>query len=78
MVSMGLDNGSTNMGRRNSIKSRFLDKNEGCFIDGCNCHLAHLAAAAGGKAFRSISGFNVDDHQVDLLQREHLAKRNFV
>ena len=66
VVSMGLDNCSTNMGRRNSIKSRFSDKNEASFIAGCNCHLAHLAAAAGGRAFRSISGFNVEDHQVDL------------
>ena len=66
VVSIGLDNGSTNMGKRNSIKSRFLEKNAACFIAGCNCHLAHLAAATGGKAFKDKTGFNVEDHQVDI------------
>ena len=66
VVSIGLDNCSTNMGKRNSIKSRFLEKNVACFIAGCNCHLAHLAAASGGKAFKDKTGFNVEDHQVDI------------
>ena len=51
-VSIGLDNTSTNMGYKNSIKSRILHKNLSVFVAGCSCHLAHLAAGSGGKAYQ--------------------------
>ena len=65
-VSIGLDNTNSNMGNNNSLKSRILKKNPNCFVAGCNCHLSHLAASKGGKAFAEVSGFDVEDHQIDL------------
>ena len=50
LVCIGLDNTNTNMGNKNSVKSRVLDKNSDCFIAGCNCHLSHLAACKGRGA----------------------------
>ena len=44
VYSVGLDNTNLNIGNKNSVKSRVLAKNPQCFIAGCNCHLAHLAA----------------------------------
>ena len=54
------------LGEHNSVKSRIRIKNECCFIAGCSCHLAHLAAGRGGKGYTSISGFDIEEHQVDL------------
>ena len=44
VYSFGLDNTNSNIGNKNSVKSRVLEKYPQCFIAGCNCHLAHLAA----------------------------------
>ena len=65
-VSVGLDNTNVNMGNRNSVKSRVLQKNPCCFIAGCNCHLAHIAAKKGGSAYSKTSQFDIEDHMVDL------------
>lgn len=65
-VSMGVDNTNSNVGEHNSLKSRILTKNPRCFIAGCSCHLAHLAAGRGGKAYTSTSGFDMEEHQVDF------------
>ena len=43
-----------------------MTKNPRCFIAGCSCHLAHLAAVKGGKAYASASGFDMEEHQVDF------------
>ena len=66
VVSFGLDNTNSNMGCRNSLKSRILEKNSCCFVAGCNCHLVHLAAGKGGQAYEGITGFSCEDHQCDL------------
>ena len=66
VVSVGLDNTNTNMGIRNSLKTRILSENAQTFIAGCNCHLAHLAAGKGGDAYAAITKFDCEDHQVDL------------
>ena len=66
LVSIGLDNTNSNMGIRNSIKSRILQKNSDVFVAGCSCHLAHLAAGAGGQAYQSVTDFDMEDHQVDM------------
>ena len=57
---------NSNMGKFNSIKSRILQKTGHCFIARCNCHLSHLLAAAGTKAYRKTCGFNMEEFQVDL------------
>ena len=51
---------------KNSIKTCVLEKNPNSFIAGCNCHLSHLAAAKGADAFSSVTGFDIEDHEVDI------------
>ena len=43
-----------------------MNENKSCFIAGWSCHLTHLAARAGGRAFQKVSHFNLEDQQVDL------------
>ena len=66
IVSVGLDNTNANIGNKNSIKSRILDKNASCFIAGCNCHLSNLTAGRRGSAYSVVSGFDCQDHQAHL------------
>ena len=66
LVSIGLDNANSNMAIRNSIKSKILQKNSDLFVAGCTCHLAHLAAGAGGQAYQGVTDFDMKDHQVDM------------
>ena len=54
------------MGCNNSIKTRVLEKNPNSFIAGCNCHLSHLAAAKGADASSCVTGFDIEDHEVDI------------
>ena len=65
-VSIGVDNTNSNVGRHNSLSSRILQCNKSTHIDGCSCHLAHLAASKGGAAFTDVSGFNMEQRHVDL------------
>ena len=62
IVSVGLDNTNANIGVKNSIKSRILEKNFSSFIAGCNCYLSHLAAGRGGSAYSAASSFDCQDH----------------
>ena len=66
VVSVGLDNTNTNMGSRNSLRTRILAENPQTFIAGCNCHFAHLAVGKGGEAYVSVTEFDCEDRQVDL------------
>lgn len=65
-ISVGVDNTNSNIGRHNSLLSRIGKCNENTYIAGCSCHLAHLAAGRGGSAFTAASGFDMEQHQVDL------------
>lgn len=64
--SLGLDNNNTNFSKHISIKSRALKENKPVFIAGCNCHLVHISAGQGGKAFTNISGFYMEEHRIDI------------
>ena len=55
------------IGRKNSIASRFKQKNESCFIGGCPYHLAHIVASNTNDAFSQHIGLNVEDVVVDLF-----------
>ena len=66
VISVGLDNTSANMGIHNYVKSRILQKNPDRLIVGCNCHLAHLAASKGGATYHKKTGFDIEEHKVDL------------
>ena len=65
-VRFGVDNCNTNIGCNNSMQIRILNENKSCFIAGCSCHFAHLAAGAGGRAFQKVSNFDVENHHLDL------------
>ena len=66
VIAVGLDNTATNMGCNNSIKTHVLAKIPDIFVAGCNCHLTHLAASEGADAFSAGTGFDVEDHEVDV------------
>ena len=67
-VSLTVDNNTNAMtGRKNSIASRFKQKNESCFIGGCPCHLDHIAASNANDALSQHIRLNVEDAVVDLF-----------
>ena len=41
LISSGLDHTNANIGSKNSLKSRILEKNSSFFEAGCNFHLVH-------------------------------------
>ena len=53
-VGIGLDNTSVNMGCRNSIKTRILQKNPAIQVMGCPCHILHNTASRAGVAFQMV------------------------
>ena len=52
-----------------------MKENPACFVAGCSCHLVHLAARRGGKAFANVTGFDIEEHQVDLYYYFNLSTR---
>ena len=54
-IGMGLDNTSVNMGCRNSIKTRVLQKNSSVYMMGCPCHIIHNTAEKAGVALSRVS-----------------------
>ena len=76
VVAMALNNTNTNIGDKKSLKYCTLAKNvEVFFIAGCNCHLAHLAADKGGEGYTAETGFDCEDHQVDLYYFLNKARK---
>ena len=66
-VSLTVDNTNTMIGRKNSVASKVIEKNEEIFISGCPCHLAHIAASHANDSFSTHLGLNVEDVCVDLF-----------
>ncbi|XP_041470149.1 uncharacterized protein LOC121419757 [Lytechinus variegatus] len=66
-VGLGVDNTSVNMGCRNSIKTRVLQKNETTYVMGCGCHIVHNTAGKASDAFEQVSGFNVEEMAIDIF-----------
>ena len=66
-VRLSVNNTNAMIGRKNSVASRFKQKNESCFIGGCPCHFAHIAASNVNDAFSQHIGLNVEDVVVDLF-----------
>ena len=48
------------------LSREFCKKNSDVFVTGCSCHLAHLAAGAGGQTYQGVTDFDMEDHQVDM------------
>jgi hypothetical protein len=53
-VSIGVDNTSVNMGCRNSIKTRIVQKNPAVYVMGCPCHILHNTAGKAASAFDNV------------------------
>ena len=68
-------NANENIGNKNFIKSKILEKNASCFIAGCNCHLSHLVAGRGGSAYSALSGFDCQDHTKSISTISSAAAR---
>ena len=62
-ISLSVDNTNSMIGKRNSVASRLLEKNNNIFIGGCPCHLAHLAAS---KAHDIFCDYIVENVMIDL------------
>ena len=53
-MGIGLDNTSVNMGCRNSVKVRVLEKNSAIYVMGCACHVVHNTASKAALAFEKV------------------------
>ena len=60
-VGFGVDNTSVNLGKRNSIYTRVMEKNPACYFMGCPCHLVHNITCRASNKFGAVSGFDVED-----------------
>lgn len=65
-VAVGVDNASVNLGKKNSIMTRVLERNRSVYFNGCPCHIVHNTSASAGSAFSCATGFDVEDMMVDL------------
>lgn len=75
-TALGLDNTSVNIGVRNSIKSRVLQRNKAIYVNGCPCHIIHNAAQKGGQSYSASSKFDTEEFLIDVyFWFEHSTKR---
>ena len=65
-ISLSVDNTNSMIGVRNSVASRFLQKDAEIFISGCPCHLAHIAASNAHDGFCKTMKLNIEDFLLDL------------
>lgn len=66
-ISVGVDNTSVNIGIRNSIKSRVLQRNSNIYFNGCPCHIIHNTAHKAGEEFTSYCNFDLEEFVIDLF-----------
>ena len=55
------------MGEHKSLNSHIHTENPETCIARCNCRLAHIAACKGGQGCCSATGFDCEEHQIDLF-----------
>ena len=65
-TSVGVDNTSVNIGIRNSLKTRILQRNSAIYFNGCPCHVLHNTAQKASTAFGGCCGFDVEEFAIDL------------
>ena len=65
-TSVGVDNTSVNIGVRDSLKTRVLNRNPAVYFNGCPCHIIHNAAKKAGDSFMECWGFDAEEFTIDL------------
>lgn len=65
-VAFSVDNANVNLGRNNSILTRFKLQNPSRYFNGCQCHVVHNTPSAAAKVFNAETGFDVEDLLVDI------------
>ena len=67
------------IGKNNSFLSWCRQRNPDIFVNGCPCHLVHIAASNGHDSFAKVIGANIEDLHIDLYYRfERSTKRKGV
>ena len=66
-TSVGVDNTSVNIGIRDSIKTRVLERNSSVFFNGCPCHIIHNAARKASDELCSFCGFDIEELCIDIF-----------
>ena len=64
-TTFGVDNTNTNIGAKNSIKSRVTEINPSVYFVGCPCHIIHNAAQKAAEAFGDVSQFDIEECCID-------------
>ena len=64
-TAFGVDNTNSNIGAKNSIKSRVIAINPSVYFVGCPCHIIHNAAQKATEMFGEISGVDIEECCVD-------------
>ena len=64
-TAFGVDNTNTNIGAKNSIKSRVTEINPSVYFVGCPCHMIHNAAQKAAEAFGDVSQFDIEECCID-------------
>ena len=64
-TAFGVDNTNTNIGAKNSIKSRVTGINPSVYFVGCQCHIIHNAAQKAAEAFGDMSQFDIEECCID-------------
>ena len=66
-IAFSVDNTSANLGQFNSIKTQVLEHNPHCYFLGCPCHILHNTSGKASAQLKQVSGFDIDDCQVDIF-----------
>ena len=64
-IAFDVDNTNSNIGAKNSIKSRVAAVNPSVYFVGCPCHIIHNAAQKSTEAFGEMSGVDIEECCVD-------------
>ena len=66
-VGVSVDNTNVNVGKRDSIMTRVLERNKSVYFMGCPCHIIHNCASHSSKAFVEAVKCDVGDMAVDVF-----------
>ena len=65
-VRFSVDNTNVNVGKRNSIMTRVLERSKSVYFMGCPCHIIHNFAGCSSEAFVEAVKCDLEDMAVDV------------